>query len=207
MMPRLTPRSAILVVVGAVILVGLVGWFAFVSPQRSKAAALQVEIAALETRLELAERIKSGDDPEARAVQIRRLARAMPDEVGMPQILRQLSEAARSARVRINGITPSQADATGAVPISLTVDGHYFGLANFIQFLHSKAGTTGAEIRVAGRLYKVDSITFGGSAGEGQISASLILNAFRYAGAPAAVVTTPTDTTADTTGSAAETNG
>ena len=88
----------------------------------------------------------------------------------MPTILRQLSEAARSARVQINGITPSQADATGAVPITLTVNGHYFGLANFIQLLHGKTATVGETIRVAGRLYKVDSITFGGGGAKGAMS-------------------------------------
>jgi Tfp pilus assembly protein PilO len=210
MIDRVTPRSAILVVAGAVVLVALVGWFALVSPQRQKAADLQDEITALEARLGLAERIVADDEPAKRAVEVRRLAVAMPEEVGMPQLLRQMSEASRRANVRINGVTPAVPAAAGtyqAVPMSLALDGHYFGIANFLQFLRTKAVSEGELIVVNGRLYSVDSITFSGSgstAGDsGRISATVALNAYTYVAAPVSV---PSAATADTTGSAVGTN-
>lgn len=213
MIDRLTARSAILLAVISVLLVGLVGWFAFVSPQRSKAASLEQEIAGMEVRLDLARRVKRSDRPDERIIELRRLEAAMPQEVAMPQILRQLSAAARSARVRIDGVTPSAPIPTGsyqAVPISLAVDGHYFGIANFLQLLRTQAEANGEEVRASGRLLSVDSIAFGASASggkdQGRIGATITVNAFFYTGAPATAATTETPDT-DTTGSAAGTDG
>ena len=212
MSDRLTPRSALVLAVLSVLLVGLVGWFAFVSPQRGKAASLEQEIEAVQTRLDLAQRLKRSDRPDERVANLRRLAVAMPDDVAMPQILRQLSAAGRSARVRIDTVTPAPPAAFGsykAVPITLAVEGHYFGIANFLELLRDYTQVDGEEVRVSGRLYSVDSIAFSGNAGgsgdEGRIGATITLNAFSFEGAPAAAAT-PTGTD-DTTGSAAGTGG
>ena len=141
---RLTPRTMILLTAPAILVVGLVGWFGFVAPERSEASALQVQIDAMQTRLEIAEKISLDPNKEERAVQLRQLEIAMPQEtrVAMPQVLRQLSEAARKANVRIRGVTPSPAVARHGyqvVPISLTVDGRYFGIANFLELLRTQA--------------------------------------------------------------------
>lgn len=211
MMDRLTARSAILLSLAAVLVVGLVGWFVFVSPQRSEAASLAEEITAMQVRLDLAERVKQSDNPEERAVQLRRLEIVMPAEPRMPQILRQLDDAARAARVRIDGITPSPAVPTGGhqtIPISLAVDGHYFPVASFLQLLRTRAEANGEEILASGRLYSVDSINFGASgvaANTGRISATIGLNAFTYTAAPVTAPVTPT--APDTTGSAAGAEG
>lgn len=213
MIDRLTPRTAILVAVVSVLVVGLIGWFAFVSPQRSKAAALEVEIAEMEIRLDFAQRVTRNDDPDERLAQLRRLDVAMPQEVAMPQILRQISAAARSARVSIDGVTPTSPTPAGsyqAVPISLAVDGHYFGIANFLQLLRTQAEVNGKEIRASGRLFSVDSISFTATGGvasdQGRIGATISVNAFSYTAAPAKAPATPTETP-DTTGSAAGTDG
>nr|MBA2383558.1 type 4a pilus biogenesis protein PilO [Actinomycetota bacterium] len=169
MIDRLTARSAILLAVLSILFVGLVGWFALVSPQRSKAASLGTAIAAMEVRLDFARRLKRNDEPDERLAQFRRLETAMPQQVAIPEVVRQLSAAARSAGVRIDGVTPSPPTSQGsyqAVPISLRVDGHYFGIANFLQLLRprAEAEADGEQIRATGRLYSVDSIAFGASA-------------------------------------------
>ena len=105
--------------------------------------------------------------------------------------------AIRSSRSRgreDRGVTPTApAAAAGsqAVPITLAIDGHYFGIANFLQLLRTKAELKGEQIKVSGRLYSVDSVSFSGTggAGAGTIGATLALNAFTYAGAPAAAPT------------------
>jgi hypothetical protein len=136
----------------------------------------------------------------------------MPEQVGMPQILRQLSVAAESAGVRIEGVTPAAPAAVAgyqAVPISLAIDGQYFGIANFLQLLRTRAEAKGEQINVSGRLYSVDSISFSGTggAGAGTIGATLALNAFTYAGAAAAAPTPLPTENADTTGSPAGNEG
>jgi hypothetical protein len=212
MIDRFTPRSAILVSLFVVLLIGLLGWFVLVAPQRAKVASLEQEIAVMEVRLDTANRIKANDKPAERQIQNRKLQIAMPEQVAMPQILRQLSVAAGRAGVRIEGVTPAApAAAAGsqAVPITLAMNGHYFGIANFLQLLRTKAELKGELIKVSGRLYSVDSISFSGTggAGAGTIGATLALNAFTYSGAPAAAPTPLPTETADTTGSPAGNEG
>ena len=218
MIDRLTPRSAILVAAVFILLVGLIGWFVFVSPQRSEAASLGVQISEMEVRLALAQRVINGDDPEERRVQLQRLRIAMPPETGMAEILREVSAAARASRVRINGVTPSAPAAAGgaqAIPISLNVDGiGTDGIRNFLERLRSQAEGDAEKMRASGRLYSVDSISFGASGSVAKepaaITATISLNAFSYTAAPPAAPpaapTTPPESP-ETNGSAAGANG
>ena len=169
MIDRMTPRTMILLMALAVVVVGLVGWFVFVTPERTEAASLQTEIELMQTRLEIAEKISADPNKLERQVALRQLETAMPEEtrVAMPQVLRQLSEAARKANVRIRGVTPQPAVAlTGynVTPITLTVDGHYFGIANFIELLNRQAVPTENGLEASGRLFSVDSIILGAGA-------------------------------------------
>jgi len=106
-----TPRKAAIAGTAALILVLLVGWFAFVSPQRSQAAQLDDDIGEARTKLALAEALLRGTDE--RTADLVRLTAAMPAEVRMSSILRQLSTTAAQANVRINSISPQAATPVG----------------------------------------------------------------------------------------------
>src|SRR4029450_6663434 len=117
-------RTAVAIAAVGLVAVILVGWFAVVSPQRSKAAELQGKIDESNSALALAKALNNGGQKKATAKEARALGRAMPDRARMSQILRQLSWAAKSTRVRVNSVTPSaSAPLTGyeASPMTLVV--------------------------------------------------------------------------------------
>jgi Tfp pilus assembly protein PilO len=199
MIARLNGRMAVLLGVCAVLVVVLVGWFAFVSPQRSKAASLDTQIGDTQVQLASTQAFLHSAAAHRSVVELRRLQKAIPNDVRMPEILRQLSAAADRAKVSITGITPAVLvpSAGGqAVPISLSVQGHYFGIANFLNVLRTRV-VTGKGIRVKGRLFTVDAIQFSSGASDSVITATISLNAFVSTPAPVVVPTT-TDTTTTT---------
>jgi hypothetical protein len=203
MIDRLTSRVALLLVVCVVLVVVLVGWFGFVSPQRSKAASLETQIGDTQVQVASTEAYMHSPAVHRSAAELRRLRKADPADVRMSEIVRQLSAAAGRAGVSINGITPSALvpSAGGqAIPISLTIEGHYFGLASFLHLLRTRAIANGKTVHASGRLYSVDQIQFSGGVGQSVISATVSLNAFISAPAAALPVTTADETTTTTSG-------
>jgi len=143
---------------------------------------------------------------------LKRLKKVLPDDPKVSQILRQLSAAAAASGIALTTISPGAAVASSggeAVPVSLSVSGHYVNLERFLHLLRTQVVLKGTDIKGSGRLYAVDNIQFSGggatasadgttaaSSGSAPLSASIALEAFVYA-TPAAVpaTTTPTDTT------------
>jgi hypothetical protein len=132
----------------------------------------------------------------------------------MSQILRQLSGAAAASGVELDAIAPQAlvpVAGAQALPLSLTVQGHYFAIQHFLRILRSKAKLQGDKVRATGRLYTVDGIQFtGGGAAPttgqagspvGLVSAALTANAFVYqpTAAPAPAPATTTGDSANTT--------
>jgi Tfp pilus assembly protein PilO len=198
---RLNGRLAALIAGAVFIAVLLVGWFAFVSPQRSKAAQLDSQIGSVNAEISSTQAYLRSPTTKGYAKELQRLKLAVPDNVQMSQILRQLSAAAKRAGVSITGITPGVLvpSAGGqAVPITVTVQGHYFRLGSFLHILRTLANVgSNNKVQVSGRLYSVDGIQFstGTSGASGSvISASVSLDAFISTPAPA-----PPPTTTDTT--------
>jgi hypothetical protein len=194
MIDRINGRLALLLAAAAVLLIVLVGWYALVSPQRAKAAVLEAQIGDAQVKLAGTQRFLRSSSGRRSAAQLRRLRLAIPDDVEMSSILRQLSWAAGRSGVRIDSIAPGGLVATSggqALPISLTVAGHYFALGKFMHLLRVQADVSGGKVHASGRLYAIDSITFGsGDTKKGLITATLSLDAFVYAAAvPAPAVT------------------
>jgi Tfp pilus assembly protein PilO len=205
MIDRLSKRTALAIAVVGVLAVVLVGWFALVSPQRSKATELDGKIGESRTALQLADSLTRGGQQRQTAAEARVLVRAMPNETQMSQVLRQLSSAAKSSRVRVNSVTPSAAAPLAgyeAVPMSVVVEGRYLGIANFLGRLRTLVGVGPQKVRAKGRLFSVDSIQFVGGTGKDPLQATMTVNAYRYGGAatPASAGTTPA--TSDTTSAA-----
>jgi Tfp pilus assembly protein PilO len=203
MIDRLSKRTAIAIAAVGVLAVVLVGWFAFVSPQRSKASELDGKIGESRTALQLADALTTGGQQRQTAAEGRMLVKAMPDEPQMSQILRQLSSAAKATRVRVNSVTPAAAAPLAgyeAVPMSVVVEGRYLGIANFLGRLRTLVAVGPEKVRAKGRLYSVDSVQFAGSEDKSFLQATMTLNAYRYgaAAAPASAGTAPPTSDATT---------
>jgi hypothetical protein len=207
-MTWLTGRLAAVLAATAVLLVVLVGWFAFISPERTKAAEVQGHVD--ETRATLDATQAYVNDPANRqtAAALRRLKTLLPDDVRMSQVLRQLAVASAGSGVRIDAITPGPAAViTGGeqTPIAVAVVGHYFNIGRFVQILNSRARMQGSSVVGPGRLYSVSGVTFNSGAaaptgGPGaNLSAGLSLNVYTYSPGAVPATTTPTDTTTSTT--------
>jgi Tfp pilus assembly protein PilO len=205
MIDRFSKRTALAIAAVGVLAVVLVGWFALVSPQRSKASELDGKISESRAALQLADALTQGGQQRQTAAEARVLVKAMPNETQMSEILRQLSSAAKATRVRVNSVTPSAAAPLAgyeAVPMSVVVEGRYLSIANFLGRLRSLVGVGPQKMRAKGRLYSVDSVQFVGGTDETPLQATMTVNAYRYGGAatPASAGTGPA--TGDTTSAA-----
>ena len=109
MIDRINGRLALLLAVSGLLVVVLAGWFVFVSPQSSKAAALDSQIGDANVQLATTQAFLQSPAAHQSVADLRRLRRAIPDDVEMSEILRQLAWASRASGVRIESITPSAA--------------------------------------------------------------------------------------------------
>ena len=213
MIDRLNGRTSVLIAAVGLLLVLLVGWFGFVSPQLAKVDALETDIADAQVQLEVTQALVNGPVLRRSTAELATLRTAIPDEVNMSQILRQLSKASTDARVRILGVTPQPVTTVGAadlVSMSVLIEGRYFGIRDFLRRLRAQAEIEeDRQVSASGRLFAIDSIQFtgAGASGSSLIQAVLTINAFAFS-QPVAIPTTPPVTGAETTGAAAvETGG
>jgi hypothetical protein len=206
---RLNGRIAIALAAALVLIVVLAGWFLMVAPKRSKAAELETKTESAQFELTATRRFLKSSTGRKSAARLASLTRAVPAEPRMSGIVRQLSRAARSAGVRIDGITPAlMVSTTGgqAIPIAVIAEGHYFRLQKFVHLLRTAVVVNNDSVHVSGRLLAIDSIQFSngasGSSGtgtKGPITATLAVDAFVSTPAPAAAGQTSTTDTTSTT--------
>jgi Pilus assembly protein, PilO len=202
MKDKLTPKVVAGLAVAVIVLVALIGWFGFVSPQHSKASKLDREIADAETQLVVA---KANAHPRAGATASGAsalvLSRAMPRQVAMSGVMRQLQRAAKRAGVRLDSITPQTATTQSgysAVPMAVVVTGRYFAIQSFLRELRTQAGVAGSRVHASGRLFNVDSVSL--AAGENnlpQLAATIQLNVFTYSGSTGSAAPPATATASD----------
>ena len=197
---RLTTRTLGIGVVAGVLLYTLVGWFVVVGPKRAESARLDEEIAAATSNLVAAQAAtaKQEDVQPIAVADIFRLAKAMPSSPDMPGILLELARIAEETGVDFNSITPQSAVAQGpflAVPISVTFDGTFYALSDFLFRLRTLVSVRRGELHAGGRLFAVDSVEFAeGEGGFPILSAGLTLKAFVYGTDPSgAAVPAPAD--------------
>jgi hypothetical protein len=193
---RINGRLALILALAGLLILVLAGWFVLVSPQSSKAASLDTQIGDANVQLAVTQSFMRSPAAQQSVADFRRLRRAIPDDVEMSEILRQLAWASRVSGVRIESITPSQpvpsTGAAQAVPIALSVKGRYFRLAKFMHLLRLEAGVKDGKAHASGRLYGIDNISLSSSNSGGLIMATLALNAF-VSGSTAAPGSTTTE--------------
>lgn len=205
------PLALVLSALAVLVVVG-VGWFMLVSPQRSKADALDTQIGSTEAQLTDAQRLLAVPNRRSTAAALATAKRALPDTAQMSNVLRQLYAASAKSKTELDSITPgAQIPASGASPLPMTVaiKGRYFAIQKFVRLLRESADVKKGKLAAKGRLYTIDNIAFVGTTAQpgqatnGIISATLALNAYVAAAAAAPAAAATDTTTSGTTASAA----
>ena len=214
---RPLPKGAVLGgIVGAGLLVLLVGWFGLVSPQSHKAASLAKQTSAVQQEIATnlaqiaAQKTASAVPaaPQIRVADVYKLAKAMPSNVDMPDILLELDQVAKDAGVQLQAISPGAPDPTGKIALTLSVDGDFFTVTDLLYRLRNFVSVRNGALEASGRLFDVDNLSISPSGGS-KISASIALHTYEYVPAapvapiapivPASTDTSSTSTSTDTT--------
>jgi Tfp pilus assembly protein PilO len=178
--------AAIALVIVALLVVSVAGYFLLISPQRSKSAELAKEAETLDAQIAAARAaLKEANEAEPiRVADLLRVSKAMPGTDDMPGVLLELNRIARETGIRFESITPQEpADAGGYLrqPIDLVFDGNFYELSDFLFRLRSLVRVRGGELEATGRLFTVNSLNFVESERAfPQIKATLNVNAFIY---------------------------
>jgi len=210
----LPPGALIGIMVGAVLVFGLAGWFFLVRPQGAKLTALKTQATEVQSKIDAYHQqvAAARAAPKIEVADVYRLAKAMPDRTDMPDLLLELSQLARDTGIRFDSVTPQPITPIGSymvLPIGVTFQGNFYDLADFLYRLRSLVSVHAGRLDATGRLFSVDTLTFNESTLKfPQIQATLVIDAFVYgtgAPAPAAIPTTPTTTTTSPTTSTSTT--
>src|SRR3989454_6727123 len=123
----------------------------------------------------------------------------------MHDLLIELSQLARDTGIRFDSISPQTIAPIGSytvLPISVTFQGNFYNLADFLYRLRSLVTVTAGRLDATGRLFEVDTLTFNESPLKfPQIQATLVIDAFVYGSCalPPASPPATTHTSAPTT--------
>jgi type IV pilus assembly protein PilO len=205
---QLSPPAIIGIVVGAVLFVGFLGWFALVRPQGGKLEDLKAQTAEAQQKIDTYNQqvAAARSAPKIEVADVYRLAKAMPDRTDMPDVVLELSQLARDTGIRFDSISPQPTALIGSytvLPIAVTFNGNFYNLADFLYRLRSLVSVHGGRLDATGRLFSVDTLTFNESPlNFPQIQASLVIDAFVYGTgvpSPAPLPTTTTTSTSTTT--------
>jgi Tfp pilus assembly protein PilO len=209
------------------LLVALVGYFALIAPERSTAADLKKQTAAVESQIN-SNRSSAFTQalPAVRSASVFAVTQAMPNTLDTPDVLISLTQLAQDSGISFDQITPEGASsssststsaATGAVATSATGDpfavepiqakftGSFYDLLTFLQRMRNLVRVQNGRLFTAGRLFDVTGVTLAeGPKGWPQVSATLVINEFvpqavAASTTPGTTGTTSTTTTATTT--------
>ena len=206
-MKRRIPQPLVigLIVLGFAV-AGLGGWFMLISPQRSKAAELDTQIADANNAISAARALtlEAKKGAQIRVADLFRLTKAMPDQTDMPGILLQLTQVAEDSGISFEQITPSTTamPVSGylAIPITVEFQGNFYDLSDFLYRLRNLVDVRRGALDATGRLFAIDSIEFAEASPPGfpEIRAHLVIDAFVFGTGTAPTVPGPTG--APTTG-------
>ena len=218
----LSGNALIGIIVAGVLVFGLAAWFLVVHPQSGKVADLKKQSQDVQEKIDAYNQqvATARSAPKIEVADVYRLAKAMPTKTDMPDLVLELSQLARDTGISFDSISPEPVAAVGSysvMPISVTFQGNFYNLADFLYRLRSLVTVHGGRLDATGRLFSVDTLAFNESELKfPQIQATLVIDAFVYAAAPAAVpaatppaATTPaaTTTTTETPSSSASAAG
>jgi type IV pilus assembly protein PilO len=208
----LSGNALIGIIVAGVLVFGLAAWFLVVHPQSGKVASFKKQAQDVQEKIDAYNQqvATARSAPKIEVADVYRLAKAMPTKTDMPDLVLELSQLARDTGISFDSISPQPVAAVGSysvMPISVTFNGNFYNLADFLYRLRSLVTVHGGRLDATGRLFSVDTLAFNESELKfPQIQATLVIDAFVYAAAPAAAptatppaATTPATTTTTTT--------
>ena len=209
----LSQNALIGIILGGVLVFGLALWFFLVHPQGGKLQNLKREAADVQEKIDAYHQqvVAARSAPKIEVADVYRLAKAMPNKTDMPDVVLELSQLARDTGIRFDSISPQPVAAVGSysvLPISVTFNGNFYNLADFLYRVRSLVTVHAGRLDATGRLFAVDTLAFNESDLHfPQIQASLVIDAFVYAAAPApaAAPATPPAATGTTTTTATTT--
>jgi Tfp pilus assembly protein PilO len=205
------PKEALLGLIAVgILLVGIVGYMAVVKPQQSKVKDIDAQILDAETKLDqyAAEAAVASQKkaPKIRVADVYRLARAMPSDADMPDLVIELSDLAKASGIELTGIQP-QAPVAGngfqTVPIKLEFTSDFYRTNDFLYRLRTLVSVRHGQLEATGRLYSLQDVSMT-PRGPQSIDVSATAIAYIYGGTPAAVpsIPVPESTTTSTDSSA-----
>jgi Tfp pilus assembly protein PilO len=183
---ELSPEKFAIALGGLLVLLGIAAWLILVSPNRTKAHNLSTTIKTEQSALHklTTQSTTARHTAQRQAVsQALMTNRALPNVVGMPQIILQLNRIAAEEHVSLDVVTPQptvQYSGYLAIPISIQLTGEFFGVQNFLQQLRQQVKSTTNGVSATGRLYDVTSVTIAAASIPPKVTASIILDAFQY---------------------------
>jgi Tfp pilus assembly protein PilO len=161
-------RDRILIVVAAILGLGAAGWFVVAKPKRREAANLESQIVSAQGVL--ANASQSAADYRAARTRLRKhpevfkqSARALPNRVAMPELLRSLSRTTDGTKVEMTNLTTA-AGATGATPgitsvdLNMTLQGDFLELQRYLSRLQKFVKVSSQKVAAKGRLVALDSV-------------------------------------------------
>jgi Tfp pilus assembly protein PilO len=196
---RQVPLAALLAPV--LLIAAAVGFFLLVKPQMEKSSDLDGQLADLRQQVDtaLASQHETDSGETIDVADVFRLTKAMPDSTDIPGVILELNSVASAAGVDFVSIAPGAPVAKEggyeAVPITLTFQGNYYDLTDFLFRLRNLVVVNDGELEAAGRLFSLDVMDLHeADRGFPQIEAALTVSAYAFA-TPAATGTAPPATT------------
>jgi Tfp pilus assembly protein PilO len=209
---NLSPTAQIALVVGVLLLVVVVGYFAVVAPKRSDAASLKQQTAAVQA--EIARNSSSAFTqalPAVRSANVFSLTQAMPTKLDTPGVIITLNSMAKASGISFDSIQQSAGsgaspvatttpDPFAAQPIQVQFTGSYYNLLTFLQRMRNLVRVENGRLYTAGRLFDVTNVALAeGPKKWPQVQATLTINEFVPQAAAVPTPTTGTGTTSTTT--------
>ena len=153
------------IVLPALLILALVGYFLLVKPKQDAAGRLADEIATLETQVEVAmaaQRQPQTDESAIQVAEVFQVTKAMPDDDDMPGIILELNSVASASGIEFLSIAPQsgavQASYT-SLPINLSFEGNYYDLTDFLFRLRNLVSVRDGELQANGRLYSLETLS------------------------------------------------
>ena len=189
----------------AVLILAGVAYMVVIRPKRAEAGRLDEQIAEMQMKVTAAQ-LASRPQQQATAIKVAdvfEVSKAMPDTDDMPGIILDLNSVAEATGIRFLSIQPSAATPkTGysAIEISLTFEGNYFDLTDFLFRLRNLVTVRDGRLSSSGRLFTLDTLSMKeGKDGFPDINAGLTVSAYVYGTVDAANPTLTPPTTATET--------
>jgi type IV pilus assembly protein PilO len=225
------PRPVLIAALAAAnVVVALAGWFVLVSPQRQQAAStaravnqtqaeiLQAQNAATASSSASAPTTATQKQQPILTADLYRLAKAMPSDQDMPDLLLELDQVSRAAGVTLLTISPGAvlpATTYSVVPLNLTVSGDFYSLTDLLYRLRRLVVVRNGALDATGRLFSVGTLALTPRGTGKTLNATLTVDAYVYgtaaagvtAPAPTGTSTTSTTTTTVTTGATSTPGG